>query len=55
MLPLMKVPFILAFMTGTWVSYTPPQPPPEENEKMEWTVVEAVVRRRYILFTIKVS
>ena len=33
----MKVPFILAFMTGTWVSYTPPQPPPEENEKMEWT------------------
>lgn len=55
MLPLIKVLWIFISTTGLWVTLTPPQPPPAENEETEMTVLEAILRRRYILFTIKVS
>ena len=54
MLQLIKVPCILVSAVSIWYTLTPPQPPPAEEEHVEWTALEGILRRRYILFTLKV-
>jgi len=56
MLPLIKVPCIFIFTTSLWVTLTPPQPPPEEDEEMEYgSLVEAIVKQRNVHLILKVS
>jgi len=54
MLHLIKVSCILVSAASIYYTLTPPQPPPTEEEHAEWTILEGILRRRYILFTLKV-
>ena len=55
MLLLIKVPCILVSTAGFWITFTPPQPPPAENEKVESTALEGFFVQRRAIFIIKVS
>ncbi|KAL9711483.1 hypothetical protein Ac2012v2_004554 [Leucoagaricus gongylophorus] len=55
MLTFIKVPCILVSTAGFWITLTPPQPPPAENEKVESTALEGFLVQRRAIFIIKVS
>ena len=55
MLLLIKVPCILVSTAGFWITFTPPQPPPAENEKAKSTALEGFFVHRRAIFIIKVS
>ncbi|KAL9712284.1 hypothetical protein Ac2012v2_005362 [Leucoagaricus gongylophorus] len=53
MLLLVKVPCIFVSTAGFWITFTPPQPPPAENEKAKSTALEGFFVQRSTIFTLK--
>lgn len=51
----LKVFYILVSTAGCWVSLTPPNLPPERDEKAESITLEVLLKQRFALYIMKVS